>query len=493
MVRMRRLLSGLILLLGSVLLPPAIAQQLPAGERCYLDGWSNALRCHRLPLDSASTESAREAGDIPDGLAVMVAPAVNDSGRDPLYLLAGGPGQAASELAPLLNAFRKINRERAIVMVDRRGAGRSGAFRCGFERQMPSDLEQFSRQLADCYLQRPDFAESLSSRQTVEDLERVRRHLGHGRIALWGGSWGTRTALLYQQWYPESLSVLVLDAVAPIDSKVFLTASAAEEALQQLARDCSADPECARLGDWKGELRLLLDNWSEEQARAFPDPLTGAPAAEPVARWVLANAVRAALYDPAAAAQLPYAIHQASRGHYLPLSGLTGLFVNTADSTTMGLTFSVACAEALNRITAGEVARDSADTFLGTAFYDLFRSGCEVWPVTAKPYSAPEPREHPVLLISGAADPITPPRYAEGHLDYLSHKQHLVVAGGGHINSRRGCIPDLIAHFLNAPEQPLDTACVGDIERPPFMVDVYGPRLGVTAGAEPGIQEVARD
>ncbi|MCW8128637.1 alpha/beta fold hydrolase [Microbulbifer halophilus] len=489
MVRIRRLLWGLALCLGSALASPAIAQQAPAGERCYLDGWGDALRCYRVPV----SQSVGQSGHFPDGLAVMVAPAVNDGGREPLYLLAGGPGQAASELAPLLNAFRKVNRERAIVMVDRRGAGRSGAFRCGFERDMPADLEQFSRQLADCYLQRADFAESLSSRQTVADLERVRRYLGHGRIALWGGSWGTRTALLYQQWHPQSLSALVLDAVAPIDSKVFLAASAAEEALRELERDCVADPECARLGDWKGDLNRLLQGWSEQQARTFPDPLTGAPAAEPVKRWVLANAVRAALYDPGAAAQLPYAVRQASRGNYLPLSGLTGLFINNADSMAMGLTFSVACAESLNRISAEEVARDSADTFLGTAFFDLFHSGCEAWPVSAKPYGAPEPRDHPVLLISGSADPITPPVYAERRLDYLPNRQHLIVAGGGHINSRRGCIPGLIARFLNTPAEPLDKTCVAGIERPPFMVDAYGPALGGKAGAEPAAEEVASD
>lgn len=486
-----RLWCVLTLVFGGVLMGPAKAQTVPAGERCYLDGWSSALRCYRVPVGAAGRGDA--SGSVPGGLAVMVAPAVSDSGRDPLYLLAGGPGQAASELAPLLNAFRKVNRERAIVMVDRRGAGRSGAFRCGFERQMPSDLQQFSRRLADCYLQRADFAESLSSRQTVEDLERVRRYLGHDRIALWGGSWGTRTALLYQQWHPQSLSALVLDAVAPIDSKVFLAAGAAEQALQELARDCADDPECARFGDWKGDLNRLLDGWSDAQARAFPDPLTGVPAAEPVPRWMLANAVRAALYEPAAAAQLPYAIHQASRGNYLPLSGLTGLFINTADSMAMGLTFSVACAEALNRISADEVARDSADTFLGTAFYDLFHSGCRAWPVTAKPYSEPEPRDHPVLLISGAADPITPPVYAERQLGYLSNRQHLIVAGGGHINSRRGCIPDLIARFLNRPAEPLDKTCVADIARPPFMVDAFGPALGVKTGTKAGKQEMARD
>lgn len=467
-VWMRRLLYSAALLLTAILPVGALAEGAePPSQSCYLDGWGDSLRCYRVAVDGESE------------LAVMVAPAVNGSGGAPMYLLAGGPGQAASDLAPLLNAFRKVNREHDIVMVDRRGAGRSGAFRCGFADRIPSDLGEFSRRLADCYLERPDFAESLNSRQTVEDLERVRRTLGHGRIALWGGSWGTRTALLYQQWYPDSLSALVLDGVAPIDTKVFLAAAAAENALRQLQDDCAADPVCASFGDWRSQLDKLLADWSEEQARSFPDPLTGAPEKEPVERWMLASAIRAALYSPAAAAQIPFAVQQASRGNLQPLSGLVGLFSSSADTMAMGLTFSVACSEELNRISAEEVAADSADTFIGGDFYRLFSSGCEVWPVEAKPYGAPEPRSQPVLLISGSADPITPAYYAEEQLGYLSHKQHLVVAGGGHINSRRGCIPDLVAEFLKAPQQPLERECVAKIKRPPFMAATFGPVLGM--------------
>jgi pimeloyl-ACP methyl ester carboxylesterase len=464
LVKWMRRLCGAAILAAIPGLPLTAAE----ADSCYLDGWAEPLRCYRVPLGTPGGAQT---------LAVMVAPALNGTGREPLYLLAGGPGQAASDLAPLLNAFRKINRERAMVLVDRRGAGRSGAFRCGFGAQLPADLDVFAQALAGCYLGQRDYAEQLNSRQAVEDLERVRLFLGHQRIALWGGSWGTRTALLYQQWYPDSLSALVLDAVAPIDTKVFLTAAAAERALQALERDCSADSVCAQFGDWRGELDRLLAGWDNRQAQHFPDPLTGAPTAEPVQAWMLANAVRAALYDPAAAAQLPYAISQAGRGNYLPLSSILGLFAGQADSMAMGLTFSVACAEEMNRISAQEIVADSAATFLGQAFIRPFLAGCQVWPVAPKPYAPPQARNQPVLLISGAADPITPPEYAKTQLNYLSNKQHLIVAGGGHINSRRGCIPNLIARFLDAPLIPLDDTCVATIHRPPFMADASGPAL----------------
>ncbi len=466
MIWVRWVLIGAVMLCGTV--PPtawANSAEVKSHD-CYLDGWSNALQCSRLTVGEGGAKVS---------LAIMVAPAVSVSGKAPLYLLAGGPGQAASDLAPMLNLFRRVNRERAIVLVDRRGAGLSQPLDCGWNLALPTDLEIFSSELADCYLEQKSFANSLSSRQTVNDLERVRRHLGHGKITLWGVSWGTRTALLYQQWYPESLSALVLDAVAPIETKVFLTARAAEDALQTLERDCLEDKACAQLGDWRAELNHLLENW-KVTAIPFPDPFTGVLSEQPIPRWVLLNVIRGALYHPETAALLPYAIKQADRGNYLPLSAIEGLL--RQNTMSLGLTFSVACAEELNRISPEEVARDGAGTFLGNAFLKMFERGCQVWPVSAKPYTKPEPRGHPVLLISGEADPITPPRYADEQLQYLSNKQHLVIAGGGHSNTGRGCISELIADFLHAPDKPLEQGCMEKIHRPPFMVDGFGPAPG---------------
>ncbi|QIL91438.1 alpha/beta fold hydrolase [Microbulbifer sp. SH-1] len=465
-----RLLTGAAVLvvatsLGAQAEPAASAG--PAAETCYADGWSESLRCYRIPV-SADGEVA---------LSVLVAPAVNGGQREPLYLLAGGPGQAASDLARLLNPLRKLNRGRDIVMVDRRGGGRSDAFDCGLGAETPASIERFVGKLATCYQASGERPLTINSRQTVDDLETVRKALGHSQISLWGGSWGTRTALLYQQWYPESLQSLVLDGVAPIDTKVFLAASATESALVALQQACSDDPVCAGFGDWRAQLDTLLASWGEEQARNFPDPLTGKTVDEPIEAWMLAGAVRTALYDPGAAAQLPFAVAQASRGNYAPLSGIVGLFAEMEGAMAMGLTFSVACAEEMNRISAEEIASDAAGTFIGDGFIRVFSEGCKVWPVPALPYEAPQPRHHPVLLISGSADPITPPKYADEQLAYLDHKQHLVVRGGGHINSARGCVPDLILEFLDQPQVPLDQECLADIQRPPFTAGNYGPAL----------------
>src|ERR1700756_4531340 len=76
-------------------------------------------------------ENPQRPGGRQIGLAVARVPAVSRRKRpDPLFVLAGGPGQAASEFyATVAGAFARIQRERDIVLVDQRGTGGSNRLR----------------------------------------------------------------------------------------------------------------------------------------------------------------------------------------------------------------------------------------------------------------------------------------------------------------------------------------------------------------------------
>ena len=65
-------------------------------------------------------------------LRIAVVPAVSRAPQpDPLVFLTGGPGQAATESYVQLGpAFRRIERDRDIVLVDQRGTGASNPLRC---------------------------------------------------------------------------------------------------------------------------------------------------------------------------------------------------------------------------------------------------------------------------------------------------------------------------------------------------------------------------
>ena len=71
-------------------------------------------------------ESAERPGGRQIELFIARVPAISArKAPDPLFVLAGGPGAAASEFYPgVAPAFARVNRERDIVLVGQRGTGR---------------------------------------------------------------------------------------------------------------------------------------------------------------------------------------------------------------------------------------------------------------------------------------------------------------------------------------------------------------------------------
>ena len=72
-------------------------------------------------------------------LNIMLIPATSSVVKpDPIFFLAGGPGQAAVEMGPLLfSRLSKLRRERDVVLVDQRGTGLSNSLACEPEENTP--------------------------------------------------------------------------------------------------------------------------------------------------------------------------------------------------------------------------------------------------------------------------------------------------------------------------------------------------------------------
>jgi pimeloyl-ACP methyl ester carboxylesterase len=82
----------------------------------------------------------------------------------------------------------------------------------------------------------------------------------------------------------------------------------------------------------------------------------------------------------------------------------------------------------------------------------------------------------PTLLLSGDADPVTPPDDAARAARGLSRHRNLVLRGEGHGQLATGCVPRLMADFLDAaaPEK-LDASCLDSHRPAPFFVSSTGP------------------
>jgi proline iminopeptidase len=100
----------------------------------------------------------------------------------PVLIVHGGPGGGCN---PSMRRFHDPLHHR-IILLDQRGCGRST----------------------------PNASiENNTTWHLVEDIERLRRHLGIGRWQLFGGSWGATLSLAYAETYPERVSSLVLRGI----------------------------------------------------------------------------------------------------------------------------------------------------------------------------------------------------------------------------------------------------------------------------------------
>src|SRR5262249_35746051 len=139
---------------------------------------------------------------------------------DPVFMLAGGPGQSARESYPGVSpAFRDILRDRDLILVDQRGTGGSHPLDCknGGPEAGPgaTSADAARKAAARCLAQLDVDPTHFTTTDAIADLDAVRAALGAERINLVGVSYGTRVALEYLRRHPEHTRAIVLDGVVP--------------------------------------------------------------------------------------------------------------------------------------------------------------------------------------------------------------------------------------------------------------------------------------
>lgn len=468
-----------------ILLVGCSAQRAPASDRVSITLTECVLSSPRI-----ETQVDAECGSLavpedpsnPEGrqipLSIAVVPAITRSPEpDPLFILVGGPGQSAIETFPALSAtvFR-IHEQRDIVLVDQRGTGESNPLRCldpAADEILEDDrlialLQACPERLdADLRFYTTDIA--------MQDLDRVRSLLGYERVNLFGVSYGTRAALTYLKLYPERVRSIILDAV--VDPGFILYQDAArdgQEALDQFFARCEADEACSTIfPGLRAEFDSILQRLEAGPLEVtITHPVTGRPLDLEVTRATFTNIIFNTLYSPDLIAMLPMAIHQAyTEENYGPL--ISQAYLVDAGIYD-GMFYAVACTEDAPLVSAP----DDEEALFGNTVH-IFLEVCSAWPKgnPAEIVRAPVDSDVPILMLSGEADPITPPRHAERLAPSLGSSLHLVFDDMGHGNSASQCTAKILDDFVErASIADLDTGCVERVEPPPFFVDFSGPQ-----------------
>ncbi len=449
-------------------------------EKCALvspRGTQTDARCGVLTVP----EDRANPGGRQIDLNIAVIPAIKrNPDPDPLFLLAGGPGQSAIETFPsLLPLLYDIHESRDIVLVDQRGTGKSNPLRClDMEDETLTD-EQALEQLKTCPQRLEADPRFYTTEVAMTDLDQVRAALGYETINLYGASYGTRAALTYLRLFPQRVRTVMLDAVVEADFVMFMDAAVdGQAALDAFFARCAADPACHEaFPSLEQEFGDVLARLEQNPAEiTIPHPLTNRPLELTVTPRLLTNMVFSTLYVPDLVATLPVSIHAAyTEENYVPL--VSAAFMVNAGLYD-GMFYAVTCTEDALLINPQEAARRGAESVFIDRTID-FAAVCAEWPrgdVSAE-FRAPVQSDVPVLILSGEADPITPPYHAEKAAESLSNDLHIIFPGMGHGNLASRCVANILRDFIQAGSLAgLDTSCAANIQPPPFFVAFSGPR-----------------
>jgi pimeloyl-ACP methyl ester carboxylesterase len=376
----------------------------------------------------------------------------------------------------------RLSNRRDIVLIDQRGTGRSAPLHCA---EMPptqplglaSDPEWQLARLRDCRKQLQSLPHGdlrhYSTWVAVQDVDAVRSALGAAQINLIGASYGTRAALEYMRQFPQAVRRAVLDGVAPPD--MVLPASAAgdnQAAFDAVLAACEADAICSsRFPALRRSWQALLSSLPRQVS--VTHPLTGQREIFVANRELVLALLRAPLYSPSLAAAVPHAVSEAAQNRFEALFGLAGaLAPGRRGRIAEGMHFSVICSEDLPRLPAANLLPPTPPADFGDSFAVQYTRVCSDWPRAEVPpaFYTLTPARVATLLMSGGADPATPPHHGQRAAAALGAKaRHVVVAQAGHGVMALPCMRDVLFRFIDAPDDEaalkVDADCASKLPR----------------------------
>ena len=436
------------------------------------------------PLDPANPAQ----GSIE--LHIAVVPALTlEPAADPLVPIAGGPGQSTVQFyGSWFSAFERIRQHRDILLVDQRGTGESAPMTCDIDDDIVTGVYSEAQTLKatrECLERLPHDPRFFTTSIAVADLESVRQALGYGPLNLYGISYGSRVAQHFARRYPDSTRTVIIDGVVPPQLPLGPDiAIESQRAMDRVLDRCAEDVACnERFPTLREDFaRLRQDLAGQSLLLSLPNPVTAKIEELEFGNEQFAAAIRLLLYNPRTVALLPLLIDEAANGNVEPLAAQFQMVVTSlTESLNIGMHNAVLCTEDAPFIDYTTVDQEAlAASYLGPLQLEAINTMCSAWPAGTLDENLREPlrTDKPVLLLSGDADPITPPAYAELAAVELDPDNHWLFTGEnqGHGLAIVGCMPRVIGEFVKSMrlEDGVED-CLESAFAMPFFLDYSGP------------------
>jgi pimeloyl-ACP methyl ester carboxylesterase len=447
-------------------------------EECTIGSVAAQCGTHRV-YENRSANSGRQID-----LKIAVLPATSDHVEpDPLFYFAGGPGGAATDVAPLLKSeLSELNRTRDIVLIDQRGTGGSHLLMCPTP-DKPFDVtdeEAFSAYAESCMKSLDADPRWYTTRAYVDDVNEVRQALGYDKINISGGSYGGTVVQVYLLQHPETVRAALINNSTLIDYPIFEhLADSSQRALDRVFERCAQDEKChAAFPDPQADLEAAFAQLEQQPVETAEwDPAISQPVS--VTPSIFAGVVHQMLLDADSAAKLPRLVHRVvteNNWEAVAQIYLSRILPQQRASAGLVMYAMIRCSEpwAMGRIE--EVIHNSQSSYLSDSDIAVAKSVAATCALLPKPepgalYGSTQKSDVPVLVLNAEEDNQNPPENVAKSAEVYPNSKVLFEPYRSHITVNWACLSKVYTEFVELGNvQDLKADCLSKVR--PYAFDV---------------------
>lgn len=410
-------------------------------------------------VDGQTTEAIHGSFQVPESradphsrmltLRYVRFPAATSKPGAPIVYLAGGPGGSGIETAkhrrfPLFMAMRQFG---DVIALDQRGTGASDDTPVCNASKTPSESEALTDQAfaaayraaalecATFWKARGVDLRGYNTNESVRDLDALRRHLGAGKITLWGISYGTHLALAALKSMSPHLDRVVIASVEGLDQTVKLPART-DAYFDRLQAAVDTNPEAkAAYPDIKALIARVHGALQAKPVMLHLKDANGKDADVLLQRRTLQMIEAGAISDPEGAVQMLAVYRAADAGNYQPIAGIMQKYFSPGAPLEMqAMPLAMDVASGIDEKRLALVEQQARTALLGDLLnFPMPQLGGVLPQLDLGDAFRTAPHSHvPTLLLSGTLDGRT---YPDSHREAtagLDHLQAITVVNAGH-------------------------------------------------------------
>ena len=441
-----------------------------------------------------------ENWDKPTGKTIKIAVAIlkctsKNTNSNPVVYVEGGPGAGGIEgiWRWLKQPLRKNN---DIVLVDVRGTGNSLPKFCpdlgkkfleilSKNQNVTQDEQQKTIAAIACkqdLINRDIDINAYNSKSIAKDLNALKKALKYDKWNVYGVSYGTYTAQVYANDFPQDIKSLILDSsISDISQYYNLNTTNYMNSLKKVFSACENDPNCNK----------QYPNL-ENAYFATIEKLEKKPITVNVDKKIIPSgeftynvedfkiSIQQSLYQKKLIEVLPLLITEFNKGNKNTLSSLVAAF-SGALGLDYGQYYCVSCNEAIPNNSISVFDKDALKHKKikgGVSFYKSDFLVCDKWNLgigqsnTINDLSNLSTLTAPVLVFSGAFDPITPASNGKITVDRFKNGFLVNAPVFGHAPSFSKIGFKIVDEFISNPSQNPDVKGFKSNKKVHFVTDV---------------------